>query len=129
MINIIALIFALFILMKMAALLLFPNWIFEIADKCYQVMTEYGLMLQAALMIIAIIIGGLLTMMIGFFTMIAAGWFWACTYSIFLLPMVIEAIKKDRLKDMIFSPDVKNLFLAACIYMICLSILTIGVFL
>tara|TARA_B100001989_G_C24477295_1_gene432523 strand:- start:125 stop:514 length:390 start_codon:yes stop_codon:yes gene_type:complete len=129
MVSLLALIFVLLILVKMILFVLFPQEVFTITEKFMDFVSQYGFLFQGALMLITIAIGAILAMTIGFFTMIAAGWFWSCIYTIFLIPMTYEAVKKDELKSLIFSPEVKNQFLSACVFMICLCILTIGLFL
>lgn len=129
MVSILALIFVLLLLAKMILLIIFPQQVFSMTEKFMDFVSQYGFLFQGLLMLITIAVGAILAMSIGFFTMIAAGWFWSCVYTIFLIPMTYEAIKKDELKALIFSPTVKNQFLSACVFVICLSILTIGLYL
>lgn len=127
--SILAILFAILLLIKTIAFLIFPNQMLDLSNKFYEFIAGHALTAQIAIMLLAVVFGALLSMLIGFLPMIAAGWFWGMVYSLFFMPMVLSSIKNGSLRDLLFSPDVKNLFLAACVFIICVSILTVGLFL
>jgi len=126
MIQILALIFALILLVKVVAFLIFPEQFLDFTERTYRIIDEYGLIIQGILVVLTIAIGVALSMLVGFYTMVVAGWFWGCVYSLFLVPVMIESIKKDNLKDTLFDPAIKNQILAACVFMVGFCILTIA---
>ena len=129
MISLLAILFSLLLLIKTIAFLIFPNQMLNFSNKIYQFITDYALGVQIGIMLLAVIFGALLSMLVGFLPMIAAGWFWGMVYSLFFMPIILSSIKNGSLKDLLFSSDAKNLLLAACVFIICLSILTIGLIL
>lgn len=126
MISILALILMLIILIKVVSFMIFPEETVDFSEQSYTKLEQYGMILQGVLIVLATIVGFGLAMMIGFYTMIAAGWFWVLFYSIFLVPFTLESIKTQHLKSTLFSPNVKHQLMASCIFAVCLCILTIA---
>ena len=126
MITILALIFAILILAKCVAFLIIPSYVMDLVEKCYGLIDKLGIYFQCGIAAFAVIIGLLISQLIGFYAMVAAGWFWCAVYGLFLMPTAINLHKKGYLKDIELDSDNKNKLLVACIFAICLSVLTIG---
>lgn len=126
MLKILALIFMLILLIKVISFMVFPDETIDFTEQTYTKIDKYGMIIQGIVIVLAIIVGTLLSMMIGFYTMIAAGWFWSLFYSTFLVPIVLESIKKHQFKASLFSPELKHQLMVSCIFMVCLSVLTIA---
>lgn len=126
MIHILALILMLILLIKVVAFLVFPDQFLDFTEKTYAMIDQYRMIIQGVIIAATVVVGVLLSLAIGFYTLIVAGWFWALFYSIFLVPVTFEAIKKEHLKTTLFSADLKHELMAACIFTICLCIVTIA---
>ena len=126
MIQILALNLMLILLIKVVAFMVFPDQFLDFTEKTYALIDQYRMIIQGVIIAATVVVGVLLSLAIGFYTLIVAGWFWALFYSIFLVPVTFEAIKKEHLKTSLFSIDLKHQLMAACIFTICLCIVTIA---
>ena len=126
MLKLLALIFMLIILIKVVSFMVFPDETIDFTEQTYAHIEKYGMILQGAIIALAIIVGALLSMMIGFYTMIVAGWFWSLLYSTFLIPLVLESIKNQRFKASLLSDELKHQLMVSCIFVVCLCVLTIA---
>ena len=126
MLKLLALIFMLIVLIKVVSFMVFPDETLDFTEQTYAHIEKYGMILQGAVIALAIIVGALLSMMIGFYTMIVAGWFWSLFYSTFLIPLVLESIKNQRFKASLLSDELKHQLMVSCIFVVCLCVLTIA---
>ena len=126
MLKLLALIFMLIVLIKVVSFMVFPDETIDFTEQTYAHIEKYGMVLQGAVIALAIIVGALLSMMIGFYTMIVAGWFWSLFYSTFLIPLVLESIKNQRFKASLLSDELKHQLMVSCIFVVCLCVLTIA---
>ncbi|MAV28874.1 MAG: hypothetical protein CMF43_03635 [Legionellales bacterium] len=126
MLKLLALIFMLIVLIKVVSFMVFPDETIDFTEQTYAHIEKYGMILQGAVIALAIIVGALLSMMIGFYTMIVAGWFWSLFYSTFLIPLVLESIKNQRFKASLLSDELKHQLMVSCIFVVCLCVLTIA---
>ena len=126
MLKLLALIFMLIVLIKVVSFMVFPDETIDFTEQTYAHIEKYGMILQGAVIALAIIVGALLSMMIGFYTMIVAGWFWSLFYSTFLIPLVLESIKNQRFKPSLLSDELKHQLMVSCIFVVCLCVLTIA---
>ena len=126
MVTILALIFSILMLVKCVTFLIAPACVMDFINKFYNFIDKLGIYLQCGIAAFAVIMGLLISQLVGFYAMVAAGWFWCAVYGLFLMPTALNLHKKGYLKNIELDPDNKNKLLIACIFAICLSVLTIG---
>ena len=119
MITILALIFAILMLAKCIAFLIAPTCVMNFVNKFFDLVDKIGIYSQIGIAAFAIIIGLIVSQLVGFYAMVAAGWFWCAVYGLFIMPTATNLYKKGYLKNMVLDPDNKNKLLAACVFAIC----------
>ena len=121
-----ALVFAILMLVKSVCFLVAPSFMMGLINQFFSLSDKIGAYLHYGILAFAVVIGLILSKLVGFFALVAMGWFWCAFYGLFILPVAINLHKRGYLKNFVLDPENKNKFLIGCIFAILLSVLTIG---